>query len=152
MPGMRKSQKREHDLNSPVGKLDEAGLQAIYEATILQSNNRNIRILTLLPGTLNGEVQCQLSPVSLDDDPAFTALSYCWGNANSRRYINVNSHQVFVTESLETAPKYMRHGKNSIPVWADAICINQSDRDEKSVQVAMMGDIYAHGKRPHSML
>jgi hypothetical protein len=27
--------RREHDLNSPVGKLDEAGLRAIYEATML---------------------------------------------------------------------------------------------------------------------
>ena len=60
--------------------------------------------------------------------------------------------QVSVTEILETALKNMKHGENNISVWADAICINQSDRDEKSVQVAMMGDIYAHGKRPHSML
>jgi hypothetical protein len=90
--------------------------------------------------------------VSLDDDPTFTALSYCWGNANLRRYINVNGDQVSVTESLETALKYMRHGENNIPVWADAICINQSDRDEKSVQAAMMGDIYAHGKRRRFML
>jgi hypothetical protein len=28
-------------------------------------------------------------------------------------------------------------------MWADAICINQEDDDEKSFQVAMMGQVYA---------
>jgi hypothetical protein len=27
-------------------------------------------------------------------------------------------------------------------VWADAVCINQQDNDEKNVQVALMGQIY----------
>lgn len=31
-------------------------------------------------------------------------------------------------------------------IWIDAICINQSDDAEKSVQVAMMADIYAGAK------
>jgi hypothetical protein len=29
-----------------------------------------------------------------------------------------------------------------LPVWIEAICINQADDQEKSHQVAMMGDVY----------
>ena len=59
----------------------------------------------------------------------------------------MNGYQISVAESLDNALRYMRHGGNRIPVWADAICVNQSDRDEKPVQVKLMGDIYAQGKR-----
>jgi hypothetical protein len=140
----------EPDLNAPLDQFEETALKAIY-ATVPLPNNRNIRILTLLPGNLNDEVECQLGTASLEDDPTFTALSYCWGDSALRHDISVNGHRVSVTESLETALRYMRDGENSTPVWADAICINQADRDEKSVQVAMMGDIYAQGKLPCSL-
>lgn len=31
----------------------------------------------------------------------------------------------------------------TMPVWADAICINQADTNERNAQVQMMGDIYS---------
>ncbi|SPJ89772.1 uncharacterized protein FTOL_13133 [Fusarium torulosum] len=88
-------------------------------------------------------IQCNLTSVSCRNPPAYVALSYCWGDGSLRQTVIVNGHQVSITESLATALRYMRNDKTSALVWADAICINQYDRDEKSVQVAMMGDIYA---------
>jgi len=35
---------------------------------------------------------------------------------------------------------------SGLPVWVDAICINQADLKEKSTQVSMMRDIYAAAK------
>jgi hypothetical protein len=32
------------------------------------------------------------------------------------------------------------------PLWADAICINQSDQKEKAIQVSMMGKIYSNAQ------
>ena len=34
-------------------------------------------------------------------------------------------------------------------LWADAICINQADVDERSSQIGLMGDIYRRGSRLH---
>jgi hypothetical protein len=39
----------------------------------------------------------------------------------------------------------MRDVDRNTVVWADALCINQQDATEKSVQVRLMGDIYANG-------
>ena len=32
-------------------------------------------------------------------------------------------------------------------MWADAVCINQSDLDERSSQVSIMGDIYKNAQK-----
>jgi Heterokaryon incompatibility protein (HET) len=146
-----KTVRREPDFNLPLDILDATSLQAIYAEVDLRSNHQNIRILTLFPGTLDDEVRCQLTLAPLEDSPTFIALSYCWGDATSRRSIKVNGYQVLVTQSLEAALRHMRHSGNRVSAWADAICINQSDPVEKSAQVAMMGDIYARGKRPRDM-
>jgi hypothetical protein len=41
----------------------------------------------------------------------------------------------------------MRHPREPIRIWADALCINQADLAEKSFHVNMMGDIYVHAQR-----
>jgi len=37
---------------------------------------------------------------------------------------------------------HLRHQSEELILWADALCINQTDDEEKSWQVAMMGDVY----------
>lgn len=39
-----------------------------------------------------------------------------------------------------------------IPIWIDAVCINQNDDEEKSVQVNRMGTIFAHATEVLSWL
>lgn len=142
----------ERTFDSAQESANRAAFKAIYSKSELQSNRKDIRLLTLLAGPFNDEIQCHLHTVSLNHDPPFTALSYCWGSANPHGNITVNGHQVSVTESLEVALRYMRHHEDHLQVWADAICINQSDRAEKAVQVAIMGDIYAQGRRTSCIL
>jgi hypothetical protein len=38
----------------------------------------------------------------------------------------------------------MRELQRPRPLWADAICINQSDQKEKAVQISMTGKIYSN--------
>lgn len=138
--------RRDQNFASTQESADRPAFQAIYSEFELRPDEKDIRLLTLLAGTFDAEIQCHLHTVSLNDDPPFTALSYCWGDAKSRANIVVNGHQFSVTKSLEVALRYMRHHEDDLQVWADAICINQSDKAEKSVQVTMMGDIYAQGR------
>ncbi|KAL8684828.1 MAG: hypothetical protein Q9218_008117, partial [Villophora microphyllina] len=44
--------------------------------------------------------------------------------------------------NLHTALKYLRHASQDRTLWADAICINQNDIEERNAQVARMADIY----------
>ena len=47
-----------------------------------------------------------------------------------------------ITYSLYSGLKRFRYPEKDRILWADAICINQSDNKEKGIQVNMMGDIY----------
>lgn len=50
-----------------------------------------------------------------------------------------------MTANLHSALLHLRpaNGDDRRPLWIDAICINQNDREERSQQVAMMREIYA---------
>ncbi|KAK0747111.1 heterokaryon incompatibility, partial [Schizothecium vesticola] len=72
----------------------------------------------------------------------YVALSYAWGDARSRRPLLVGKRQLQVTENLEVALRHLADDDQTLIIWVDALCINQSDNVEKAVQVNRMGDIY----------
>ncbi|KAL5589240.1 hypothetical protein FOVSG1_011107 [Fusarium oxysporum f. sp. vasinfectum] len=78
---------------------------------------------------------------------SYDAISYVWGNAAERRSIQCQGHQVDITTNLFEALRQIRHPREPRRIWADALCINQSDLVEKSFHVNMMGDIYAHAQQ-----
>ncbi|KAM3073427.1 hypothetical protein ACMFMG_004677 [Clarireedia jacksonii] len=77
----------------------------------------------------------------------YVALSYVWGDSNPKNFreIYVGGSPVPVTRNLEAALQELRKHyriKQGFRIWADAICINQNDLDERGSQVAMMRQIY----------
>jgi hypothetical protein len=46
------------------------------------------------------------------------------------------------TVNLHSALQHLRRETEELTLWVDAICINQSDNDEKSWQVQQMNDVY----------
>ncbi|KAK4194911.1 heterokaryon incompatibility protein-domain-containing protein [Triangularia verruculosa] len=72
----------------------------------------------------------------------YTALSYCWGGSEKSCNVCLDDHVVGVTATLDAALRDMRDYTRPRRIWADALCINQTDDNEKSHQVSMMGDIY----------
>lgn len=113
---------------------------------LLDREKQDIRLLTIFPGTFNDIIHAKLDQVSLKSNPRYTALSYCWGDAKEYAEILVNGKKAQVRKSLGIALRYLRRIGDAMVVWADAICINQSDLKEKSSQVSMMGQIYRTGK------
>lgn len=57
-----------------------------------------------------------------------------------------------ITESLYEALQQFRLRAGSVHLWADQICINQSDVDERNAQVAMMADIFASAREVYVWL
>ncbi|OCK78373.1 HET-domain-containing protein [Lepidopterella palustris CBS 459.81] len=108
----------------------------------LNTSQREIRLLNLMPGKFNDPIHCTVSIASLDDPPKYEALSYTWGNPKDTRSIILDGIAVNITVNLYDA---LRHGRSERKVdvcWADAICINQADTAEKSWQVQQMRDVY----------
>lgn len=106
----------------------------------------HIRVLTLRPGETDEEIECRCEAVHLEDGK-YTAISYVWGDANSRVQITCNEQKVTITANLAAALFAMRHETTPQTVWADAICIDQKNEREKEKQVKQMGQIYEQAER-----
>ncbi|KAE8153308.1 heterokaryon incompatibility protein-domain-containing protein [Aspergillus avenaceus] len=103
----------------------------------------HIRLLTLQPGGLdNPIITCSIEHVPLDGKPTFDALSYQWGVPEFNHQVNIHRESVSITPSLYNALLHLRLNDRPRTVWADAICINQQDREERSNQVLLMGRVY----------
>ncbi len=59
------------------------------------------------------------------------------------RSISINSHAVDVGVNLWSALRRIRSKREDRALWADAICIDQKNTDERNEQVALMRDIYS---------
>lgn len=106
-----------------------------------------IRILFLNPGTYEEPLMGKLEIFKIWDAPDYDAISYCWGEP-------IFSHNIYIvgegvqalTESLFGALRRFRDSSVNVVLWADAICINQKNLNEKSHQVAQMGRIFQSAK------
>jgi hypothetical protein len=131
----------------------------------------SIRLITNLsiisnPTTGDDEIKCMLEEVDLDTNPNYDCLSYTWEDPLYQKYLLVpriyeNSPypiecngQIFtVTENLRDALVTIgnsRGGRGDLQrqdkIWIDAVCIDQTNEEEKIIQINMMGQIYANAQ------
>jgi hypothetical protein len=105
--------------------------------------NNEIRVLLLQPSKdLEAQVQSCRKKVSLNDNPAFEALSYAWGDPTLVESILLDDQVFKVTLSAWSALKALRYDDRPRVLWIDAICINQDNLEERTAQLKLLGTIY----------
>lgn len=102
----------------------------------------HIRVLRVLSGNKQARLRCELDYTSLRRPRPFIALSYAWGDKYDTTEIELNRGVFSITTSLHGALRAVREPDRDVLVWADAVCINQKDADERSEQVQKMYLIY----------
>ena len=114
-------------------------------------NPTDFRIIVLLPGKDNEPVRCQMRNVThsrTDENNAlYEALSYVWGNPAKKTLIECDSASIKVPTNLYSALQHLRWLDHPRVLWADSLCINQEDAEEKGIQVQAMGSIYSSAER-----
>ena len=121
----------------------------IYDS--LNVKTREIRILSILSSPSPSTLQCKLEKTSLLDPTTYAALSYCWGNPEDTTTILVNDVPTLVTVNLADALRQL--GKMGVVrVWADALCINQADKQERGHQVLHMNHVYSKATTTYAWL
>jgi hypothetical protein len=132
---------------SPISRLYHAAASAIYGK--LDHVRNQIRVVKIVPGRWEDDLSCSLKVISLDGllRTRYDTLSYTWGNPADTRMIRVDQQDIDVSANLFMALRALRCRFSTATVWADALCINQNDDDEKSKQVALMGRIYKQGRQ-----
>jgi len=105
------------------------------------------RILHLFPGKDSDPIVVRLQHASLDEELAFEALSSTWGCSDLTHTISCNRRSLPITASMYSALRRLRDPSTERLIWADGICINQADLQERSRQVGQMRRIYRQAKR-----
>jgi hypothetical protein len=111
---------------------------------------KEIRLIELQPGHYFQPIQIAFRHTSLKDPKpsSYEAISYCWGDTPTHYPIFYNSDSIlWATRNLSEALRRLRFPDKTRLLWADAISIDQTDLQEKSCQVKMMGDVYCDAKR-----
>ncbi|KAI4632304.1 uncharacterized protein J4E87_001776 [Alternaria ethzedia] len=105
---------------------------------------RCIRILELQPGRRSDPFLGKFIIADVNNDFAYDALSYMWGDATQTDQVIVDGATIPTGWNLTRALEYLRDlgGSKSLRIWIDAICINQNSLEERAEQVAMMRTIY----------
>ena len=91
-------------------------------------------------------MSCDLSVIDLDaDHPPFASLSYVWNidTDEKRDAILCGGQALSLTRNGHDALGHLRARLGSFTIWIDAICIDQTNHEEKLNQVRLMGSVYS---------
>ena len=106
----------------------------------------SIRYLTLHAGSGDDPLRCTLH-TALMAETDFEAVSYVWGSDVRDQEIICDGRTLALTTNLFRVLRRVRQPDAPRSIWADLICINQENLDEKGHQVGIMGQIYRHASR-----
>lgn len=102
---------------------------------------------------VNGSVTWSLRPAPLFDQsasaiPPFVALSYTWGDLGHTFPFICNNQVLHIHANLRDALPYLarRCIATGLPIWIDAVCIDQANDAEKLFQIRNMKHIYDRAK------
>ncbi|KAK5704309.1 hypothetical protein LTR97_003327 [Elasticomyces elasticus] len=134
-------------------------VEPIYQYRPLTSDDET-RLLTIEPAHDQSElIQCRLTQSSDISNDDYQTLSYAWGptyndGSHLTHHVVCDGGLIAVTANLHGALLQIRQDyafngidASALPLWCDAICINQADVEERSKQVRLMGEIFASSSR-----
>ncbi|KAK6432424.1 hypothetical protein LTR95_011408 [Oleoguttula sp. CCFEE 5521] len=117
----------------------------------LAHDREQIRVLRIIPtqsGTDEEALHLETRTVSLLERPSYECISYCWGDPDKTEDVFLDGLVVPVTTNLASALRCFRtEAVRDLWLWADAICIDQGNIDERNRQVQLMNRIYSDAFR-----
>jgi len=128
---------------SQLSCIQEHYIRYIYKSL---EGEASIRLLMIEPGEDSALLQCRFEIASIDNAFTYSALSYVWGNDALEDAVLCDGGMIQVTTSLGYALRRIRKVDAPVLLWADAICVNQADLNERSRQVQMMHQIYSRAE------
>ena len=110
----------------------------------------SFRVLTIL--SVEPELSASLKGYSLVTPPEYYALSYAWNHEPLTASIDCDGHTLAVTPDLLECLRSLSTVNGCQNLWVDAICIYQTDNDEKAHQVENMHQIYRNAQEVYVWL
>lgn len=106
-----------------------------------------IRLLVIEPASRPAKpLRMRLETCEITNELDYEALSYTWGNGFDCWPIRIHGKQMMIRRNLLMALTALRRSDVPLPIWVDAICINQNDITERNHQVWQIKDIYSKAR------
>ncbi|KAJ3549851.1 hypothetical protein NM208_g281 [Fusarium decemcellulare] len=118
--------------------------ETIYRPT---TREKEIRLLVLEPGAPGDELKCHIVHAELSWRTRYEALSYFWGDGTVTRPLNCSGRTEVIYVNLHDALSDLRLPDRERVLWTDRLCINQSDDEEVTTQMKLMGEIYSQASQ-----
>lgn len=135
-----------------AGELATASTTDEFEYGTLELGQNEIRVLMVMPDCYQDDrqdIHCYMIRMDLAKTKQFgltkfpfVALSYVWGSEKDKKQIFINGRRAHVTQNLYEALFHVREVLAPVPMWVDAVCINQNNTEEKPNQLTKMPAIY----------
>ena len=131
-----------------LGLVTKLESMVAYKHKPLEGNA--FRILVILPGRDEDEIKCHMRQRK---NEKYEALSWCWGTKPETATIQILSDDsaedatMLIKPNLESALRRLRLLEKQRFLWIDAICIDQADKHERNMQVAIMSEIYENAEK-----
>lgn len=122
---------------------------SIFQYPALFSRDRQFfRLLEIVKQNECGHFICRLFSVGLSSAVSYIAISYTWEKEKPSAgcLIVVNRHWIRIQQNVHDLLESLYASGEKLPVFVDAVCIDQSSIHDKNTQVAQMGTIYYNAK------
>ena len=147
-------------LNKLIGVEEYARLEYMrrgknFTYSPLRAEKSDIRLLYLLSGSKDDLIRVNVVHTSLRTAGVYDALSYTWGDSEKPIPILVNGYTHKVQPNLASALSHLRQVKDcrrNIPLWIDALSIDQSNIPERNQQVRLMTKIFEQATKVYVWL
>jgi hypothetical protein len=122
-------------------------VESPYSQAPLDLSGATFRLVELQPCGPTDLIKCRVTAHALPPDcPSFVALSYMWDHISPKDKIELNGIPFLVGHSLWTFLDEMRSQGRFRTYWIDAVCIDQSNVQERNHQVQLMKVIYSEAE------
>ena len=127
------------------------GSENMYIYSPLQGR-RHIRLLRLLPDwNEDAPLRSQLFEYpmpQLGEGPhMYEALSYVWGSPEKPHTLYIDEKPMPITANLHEVLLRLRNRMIERIIWIDAVCIDQTNIEERGEQIQYMAEIYSKASR-----
>jgi hypothetical protein len=121
-----------------------------YQYAPLEST-RSFRLVRLVrePDRSTDDIEVEIEVVDMIESPDYNALSYAWDADSPDSEVLCQGFMVPITRNCKSALQKIRDGPRKLwelPLYVDAICINQSSTNERNHQVRLMGQLYSNAQ------
>jgi len=124
----------------------------MFQHSILPKEKGSFRLIHIRPDlSVDGLPDCYLQD-ALVQESNYVCLSYTWGQPGDEYPIKLNGELFHVRRNLHNFLQAARQRLTFCTLWIDALCINQTDVEERNHQVQQMGNIFAAARMVVSWL